>query len=480
MKLSKKDAKELLNNLSLPVSSNRATVLAFDTKQARQAILRNPEHDDRHTAAAIEIQRIYRGYTTRCNLYDLRHGGISNENQGPQSSYMWSDVSVKSSPPQSDEIVCRPPFLSPDINAQLLSDLPKSSSRVKLEEDYCKFREEHASVLFEDYCALVIQSWWRQVCKERRSIRVPSVRPPTMADSYSTTTRLSRPATKMTRQPLTRQGAARIIQRTWRKHVDMQVYCYYKDLISFKFRGDPALLLRCINPREAELLDSGSGTHVKFRLAGHTFPPNIYYKIFTHRTVVDMCANSPKDYTKAVTKQLMARQCHNKGYHNTSEGTREGWYQRYENNGWRLVSERILRKIDQDAITYDSAQKKIDFKHCKLQRRKDLEQKRKRRKIEWMKKMYSEGILLTKRGTESPVVKDIETSMNGLVQVTDKKGYEAVDEWEVDELLEWTNGLNFDSYVSTWKEYATSAVSGPVSEKQKFFRDDLMSVTYTR
>ena len=76
---------------------------------------------------------------------------------------------------------------------------------------------------------------------------------------------------------------------------------------------------------------------------------------------------------------------------------------------------------------------------------------------------YSEGMLLTKRGTESPVLRDIETSLKGLVQVTDRKGYEAVDEWEVDELLEWTNGLNFDSYVSTWKEYATSAFSGPVS-----------------
>ncbi len=76
---------------------------------------------------------------------------------------------------------------------------------------------------------------------------------------------------------------------------------------------------------------------------------------------------------------------------------------------------------------------------------------------------YKEGMLLTKHGTETPVAKDIEDSLKGIVQETDKKGYEAVDEWEVDELLEWTNGLNFDNYVSTWKEYATSATSGPIA-----------------
>ncbi len=37
------------------------------------------------------------------------------------------------------------------------------------------------------------------------------------------------------------------------------------------------------------------------------FPPNIYYKIFTHRPIVDMCANSPKDYTRAEAKKIKAK-----------------------------------------------------------------------------------------------------------------------------------------------------------------------------
>ena len=46
------------------------------------------------------------------------------------------------------------------------------------------------------------------------------------------------------------------------------MYKYYKDLINFKNQGDPAVMLRCVNPKEAALLDAASGTHVKFRLAG--------------------------------------------------------------------------------------------------------------------------------------------------------------------------------------------------------------------
>ena len=41
------------------------------------------------------------------------------------------------------------------------------------------------------------------------------------------------------------------------------------------------------------------------------FPPNIYYKIFTHRPIQDMCSNSPKDYTKAEVKLQMTRDKHN-------------------------------------------------------------------------------------------------------------------------------------------------------------------------
>lgn len=52
---------------------------------------------------------------------------------------------------------------------------------------------------------------------------------------------------------------------------DTQVFRYYRDLINFRRQGNPALMLRCINPAEAKLLDAATGTHIKFRLAGVSF-----------------------------------------------------------------------------------------------------------------------------------------------------------------------------------------------------------------
>ena len=49
---------------------------------------------------------------------------------------------------------------------------------------------------------------------------------------------------------------------------DRSVYRYYRDLINFRQKGDPAVMLRCINPSEAKLIDPAAGIHVKFRLAG--------------------------------------------------------------------------------------------------------------------------------------------------------------------------------------------------------------------
>ena len=52
---------------------------------------------------------------------------------------------------------------------------------------------------------------------------------------------------------------------------DVQVYKYYRDLINFKQRGDPMMMLKCINPQEAKMLDAACGIHIKFRLAGACF-----------------------------------------------------------------------------------------------------------------------------------------------------------------------------------------------------------------
>ena len=43
-----------------------------------------------------------------------------------------------------------------------------------------------------------------------------------------------------------------------------------------------------------------------------------------------------------------------------------GWYQRWENNGWRLVSDRVMKRVDQDPVVYESTLKKELFSHNKV------------------------------------------------------------------------------------------------------------------
>ncbi len=40
-----------------------------------------------------------------------------------------------------------------------------------------------------------------------------------------------------------------------------------------------------------------------------------------------------------------------------------GWYERIENNGWRLVSDRLITNLLTDPVTWETSRKKVDFSH---------------------------------------------------------------------------------------------------------------------
>ena len=67
--------------------------------------------------------------------------------------------------------------------------------------------------------------------------------------------------------------------------------------------------------------------------------------------------------------------------------------------------------------------------------------------------------MLRARVDDKDTVELIEGAAAGMVATVDSQGPESVQEWEVDELLDWTTSLNFDDYWMTWKETATSSSS---------------------
>ena len=61
---------------------------------------------------------------------------------------------------------------------------------------------------------------------------------------------------------------------------------------------------------------------------------------------------------------------------------------------------------------------------------------------------YKEGMLKARQGENTETEQVVQSVAEGMLTITDTRGHDAVEDWEVDELLEWTNGLNFDQYVA--------------------------------
>ncbi|XP_063676456.1 protein MFI-like isoform X3 [Bolinopsis microptera] len=281
-------------------------------------------------------------------------------------------------------------------------------------------------ISFEEFCVRFIQRWWFLQRANNNSL-------------YSMT---SEERSMNSTGSLTRDKAATIIQRSWRRHIDIQVYHYYRDLIKFYSRGNPQFMLKCINPKEAALLDFAAGIHIRFRLAGEKFPPNIYYKIFTYRPVTDVNSFAPRDYTvsnwAAPGATVKNSKVDNPNDREDIVTDLSRWYQRRENNGWRLVSDRIFTSMETDSLLQESNSERKFFHFSRLRRQKDVDNKRKVKKRQWMANMYKQGKETERDLTES----------------------------EIEEMVNWCDDLNFDNYVNNWLELAT-AVTLPNCEYAK-------------
>uniref|UniRef100_UPI00358F0DC3 protein MFI n=1 Tax=Myxine glutinosa TaxID=7769 RepID=UPI00358F0DC3 len=187
---------------------------------------------------------------------------------------------------------------------------------------------------------------------------------------------------------------------------------------------------------EANLLDAAAGIYIRFRLGGDSFPPNIFYKLFTHRPIMDLCASSPR-----VSRQInlgMRKSCTEHSIPLTDRFwlVQEGREQRMEV---------MLRPPTCDGTRI--------FPHCRLRRYLDRDRCRKK-KISWMQKMYMEGTLKA-QSENTKAAQLVEQATAGLLSPVSKETEGALD-WELDELLCWTNSLNYDEYLKAWKETATT------------------------
>lgn len=181
--------------------------------------------------------------------------------------------------------------------------------------------------------------------------------------------------------------AAEKIQKAWRSFTNVRIYLYYKDLINFKQKGSPYDLLKSINPSEAGLLDAASKCHVRFRLGGTKFPPLIFYKIFVHGGVVDVNAFAPRDYMQM--KKETGKQAINVHFDKPEQDQHNGWYMRFENNGWRPINDKVLAQVDQADMQAGSKPKPYHF--SRQVRSQEVAAKKRAKKIKWLRKLYRDA-----------------------------------------------------------------------------------------
>ncbi|EEY60027.1 uncharacterized protein PITG_21074 [Phytophthora infestans T30-4] len=260
--------------------------------------------------------------------------------------------------------------------------------------------------------------------------------------------------------------AALCIQTNWKIYTHRRIFRYYRDLLTFRSTGDPARMLRAINPSEASLLDASMGAQVRFRLGGLAFPPTIYYKIYTRKPVCDLGSFSPKNYTVARQSAPVSHshvKCQpGQSVHTTyirvgnsyyrarqqSEDTRL-WYRRLENNGWRSVTAKVLAEANADPIAQATATRQPinGFHYSKLVRQQDRERVRRHKKRLWMQKLYAEGLLTAAGRPEKDEEDQTDTQPPMLFDVVfEDENWEA----EAEEMFRWASALDYDKYVDNW------------------------------
>ena len=303
-----------------------------------------------------------------------------------------------------------------------------------------------------------------------------------------------------------RLSAALAIQICWRSYCNYRVYCYFRELILFKLKGLPQELLKVIVPSEVAACDKAAGVHLRFRLGGYTFPPRIYFKIFTHRAVCDVGAFAPRDYTQespvdgfqkhvksgvtlpVLTNIRVGTKYFGATVSTTAVNATSSWYHRIENNAWRPIASEAFEDILTPPWMKEKPHCKPPdlFHYSRLRRKDELIKFKKRRKREWMIKAYKMANpdqfkseedakdffnvdLSSKEANEDY---DWETSnkIKTFNQFSNSSQFYSSNDFELkkkkellvsneEDLIKWSMALDFEEYRNEWMVTATSLPS---------------------
>ncbi|KAG4092559.1 hypothetical protein H8356DRAFT_1702469 [Neocallimastix lanati (nom. inval.)] len=365
------------------------------------------------SAAAITIQSFWRMYITRKKFSVIMYGELS---------YITNTNSTERNPNM--------------LYLPSITDLSVQEKLIQKYKIFCQYYENKGYLPpdFPQYCAVLIQkhfkrylcqAYYKKLKELPEDIRNNLIQNLHHNDSFKFNIKAAI------------NYYATMIQRAWRSHYNRKIFKLYKYLIRFRENGNPCKLLKYINPLEAQLIDSSFKAHIRFRLGGYSFPPVIYYKIYIHKSLIDINSFSPRDYTKIEKPTPHQLFCNDK---DIPDNSTTGWYTRVENNGWRPISDSFKSDIyKMDDIEFETTQKTVKFHHLRLKRKEDVIIQKKKKKIEWLRKIYQ-------------IEKSKEENNDDDEEIYD----ENEEENDFNLIKEWSDKLNYEDYVINWRKLATT------------------------
>ncbi|TPX56416.1 hypothetical protein PhCBS80983_g04549 [Powellomyces hirtus] len=432
-------------------------------------------------AATLTLQALYRAWQTRRKYIAVLYGhlSIATHRLDPPDIGVGLGAAYQ--------------LALPPVDPQSLSIQEKVLRRYYTYCFWLEKRDRHGfPPTFPEFAAAYIQALWRMWAVRKSWLKFKQNvlgQEGTSVGAAGARKEMLWKARKQAGQATTWGEAALKMQRAWRSYYNRKIYRFHRDLIKFRLRGEPRKLLKFINPQEADLMDASMGIHVRFRLGGASFPPSIFYKVFVHKSLIDMNAFSPRDYTSPESKQPLPVDLFDKTGSLVKPEAFSGWYCRIENNGWRPVSDKIF---DDAPDKTSEASRIIAYHHVKLKRRQELERAKRARKLQWMRKMYQEGRRMihaaasraeaeattphTLRSDDvdddlqqgplqssKPSVHSVMIQRHGSRSIPTPPPEEYITSLETDMdpevLIKWTRALDFEEYFNDWVCMATSGRS---------------------
>lgn len=446
------------------------------SKKIRWRIIRSPWIFPiaAYNLAAIEIQRRFRGMRERKRLNDIARG-VKKINRGPRN-------------PQG-----RPVARGKKKEGSMTSKYLASVRTSQMMARSGSFGVSSIDGGLPTWCCIRIQAWWRMLMVQRYFkyhqfyiYSVAALQIQVAWRKFCQSRYFESATTQRVKRIFSPDVATVIIQRCWRQYTSYKIFKYYRDLINFRLVGDPAVLLKTISPQESSFFDAAMGIHVRFRLGrgyNSDFPPVLYYKIYTHNPLCDVNAFAPRDYTHYRPPSPGSIHCNDAKDMGNMEGSirvgrklfnttiAEGksaeqgdafQYRRVENNPWRPISVKTLQDMDKTPEELRKEERSQPFHFSRLKRQQDLSHRRKEMKRQWLIKMYRDGLAqeagAKKSGGASKQVQPSELRRKSSKQID----FEGKDwEEEADELLQWSEELDYDNYVHNWLAIGTSGSSNP-------------------